>query len=434
VLANSGTMLLRGGTGRTLLKMETGMTSSADANLMEVFSNVTTGFGDPNHNLILRMDAAGSMYTDGSFSGGGADYAERFLASTPNLKPGQAVCLDPLKSNTVKLCDRSGDSNVMGIVSTKPAFVGDKYRGVTGDTKSDATSTIVGLIGQLPAKAIVEDGQVITVGDALATAAKPGFVRKAKAGESTVGVALSPLASGEGSIDVLITRRNQSDLVEKIENEVTQSIAEMHIEDDVLQMVQTAMNGANINATVASAVQAQVQSLNLAAEINAILNQRLADGTLNIGSNGSLPADILAALQTNSGSLSLQSAIASRLGLSRSGTSALTVGSDLLVSGALTVQHDVLIGGTLHAAAMSGPIRFDGPILPGTDFALGSMRFTGSTVQIGTITDAAALEVVGNVTIAGLTTFLGDVEVQGELIVSNNQAGFAIIPSHPRGA
>ncbi|HRH93280.1 MAG TPA: hypothetical protein PKV72_01970, partial [Candidatus Peribacteria bacterium] len=432
VLANSGTMLLRGGTGRTLLKIETQMNSSAGANVMEVFSNVATGFGAANHNRVLRMDAGGGMYSDGSFSGGGADYAERFLSSTPNLKPGQLVCLDPLHSNTVKLCDRSGDTNVMGIISTKPAFVGDKYRGGDADGKSDKNSAIVGLIGQLPAKAIVEDGQAIAVGDALAAAAKPGFVRKAKAGESTVGVALSPLASGEGDIDVLITRRNQSDLVEKIENEVTQSIADMHIEDDVRAMVQTAMNGANINGAVQAAVQAQVQSLNLAAEINAILNQRLADGSLNLGSNGTLSTDIYAALQSHSGSLSIQNAIAERLGITRTGTSALMLGSDLLVAGAVTVQQDVMIGGTLHAAAIQGPIRFDGPILPGSNFAIGAMRMTGSTVSIGSITQSGALEVLGNVTISGLATFLGQVEVKGELIVSSNQAGFAVIPAHTK--
>ncbi len=429
-LTTSGTLVINDMRSRNAFKIESGVNSSVE-NVMEVYTKSTSTYPESGaRNFVWRMEGDGEVYADGSYNATGADYAEWFHASTADLKPGEAVCLDTSKELTVKRCDRSGDPNVMGIISTNPAFVGNRFGATASGKPKDAA--LVGLIGQLPAKAMVEDGQAIAVGDAVAPASKPGFIRKAKAGESTVGVALKALASGEGEIEVLITRRNQSDLVEKIENEVTQSIADMHIEDDVRAMVQTAMNGANINGAVAAAVNMQVQNLNLAAQINAILDQRLADGSLDLGAAGSLAADVYAALQTQSGSSAVQSVVAARLGLSRTGTAALLTQGDLNVGGALVVAKDLDVGGTLHAAAIQGPVRFDGPILPGANFAVGAISLTGSSVRIGSITQSGALEVLGNVTIDGLATFLGVVEVQGELIVSANQAGFAVIPARAK--
>jgi hypothetical protein len=41
---------------------------------------------------------------------------------------------------------------------------------------------------------------------------------------------------------------------------------------------------------------------------------------------------------------------------------------------------------------------------------------------------SGSLKVLGNITVTGLATFLSDVHVQGELVLSNRQAGFAVIP------
>ncbi len=384
-LASSGTLLLRGGTGRTLLKLES--TSATQGNsIFEAFSdNGQVPLGAGKHNRIFRFTTGGDAYADGFFNGGGADYAERFLSSTPGLKPGEAVCLDPLKENTVRRCDRSGDSNIMGVVSTKPAFVGDKYYGADGAPAKDSGSVLVGLIGQLPAKTIVENASgAIKIGDALAAAAKPGFIRKAKPGESTVGVALTNLASGQGTIEVLITRKNQSDLVAQIEEEVTNSIAEMNIGDQIAQMIQSAVQTSGIDASVAAAVQMQINAIDLAGEVNRVLDIRL-------GSNFSL--------------------------------------NDLSV-GALNVQS--LNVNVLHAASISaesGGLLFSGPLVPGNGFGIGSMTFSGSQVAIGSLMSAGSLKVIGDVTIEGLTTFLGHARVQGELIVSGKQAGYAVVPT-----
>jgi hypothetical protein len=59
----------------------------------------------------------------------------------------------------------------------------------------------------------------------------------ASGGDSTVGVALEPLASGTGKIKVLISRRNESLAVQQVDSMVTDRIAGMKIEDQVNQMV-----------------------------------------------------------------------------------------------------------------------------------------------------------------------------------------------------
>ncbi len=427
-LTTSGTLVINDMRSKALLKLESGQNSDS-ANIVEVYSKSTSTYPESGaRNFVWRMEGDGEVYADGAYNATGADYAEWFSATDSTLKPGEAVCLDVTKEMSVKRCDRSGDPNVMGIISTRPAFIGNRFGATASGKPKDAA--LVGLIGQLPAKASAENGP-IAVGDAMAAASKPGLIRKAKAGESTVGVALKALASGEGEIEILITRRNQSDLVEKIENEVTQSIADMHIEDDVRQMVQSAMNSANINGTVAAAVQAQVQQLNLTSLINSVLTQRLADGSLSLLANGSLATDVLSTVEGEHGQ-GIADAVALRLGMKR-GTGSMQLAGDLLVDGSLDVQQDVLVRGTLHAAAMTGPIRFDGPILPGADFAVGALSFSGASVNIGSLADPGALQVLGDVTIDGLAVFLGSVEVQGELIVSANQAGFAIIPARSNG-
>ncbi|PIR80453.1 hypothetical protein COU24_03890, partial [Candidatus Kuenenbacteria bacterium CG10_big_fil_rev_8_21_14_0_10_39_14] len=68
---------------------------------------------------------------------------------------------------------------------------------------------IIGLLGQVPAKASIENG-VIRPGDSLTSAIRPGYLMRADSGDSTVGVALEGLETEEGVIKVLISRRNKS--------------------------------------------------------------------------------------------------------------------------------------------------------------------------------------------------------------------------------
>ncbi len=180
----------------------------------------------------------------------GADYAEYFATRDTDLKPGEAVCVDAQKDNAVKRCARSGDSDIMGIVSGHPSIVGNSADG----REKDPHYKVIGMLGQIAANVSGENGP-IQIGDSLTSANTPGYLRKADAGESTVGVALQKFDRQQGSIQMLISRRNKSLTVEKVEEAVTQRIAEMKVEDQVNSMV------ANATAELEKNTQAQLISI-----------------------------------------------------------------------------------------------------------------------------------------------------------------------------
>ena len=71
-------------------------------------------------------------------------------------------------------------------------------------------------------------------------------MRKANAGESTVGVALQNFSNAHGTIQILISRRNQSLTVEKVTQAVADNIAAMNIKNQVDTIV------SNASATLAA--------------------------------------------------------------------------------------------------------------------------------------------------------------------------------------
>ncbi|NCQ16601.1 hypothetical protein GW814_03060, partial [Candidatus Falkowbacteria bacterium] len=149
----------------------------------------------------------------------------------------EIVCVDLLENNVVKRCERGHDNNVMGIVSTNPAIIGNNLK----SRESDAHWTVIGMLGQVEAFVSAENGS-ISVGDSLTSASStPGYAMRADGGDSTVGVALEPLNSGTGKIKVLISRRNKSLAVEEVEALVVERIANMKIEDQVQAMIKQAV-------------------------------------------------------------------------------------------------------------------------------------------------------------------------------------------------
>jgi len=229
--------------------------------------------------VALKIQADGAVYSDNAYSSAGADYAEYFFTRDAGLKPGEAVCVDVENENAVKRCSRPADSNVMGIVSTKPAII--------GNTKGSAGGSyaIVGLLGQVPAKASAANGE-IRPGDSLTPAAEPGYIMRANAGDSTVGVALEALTSpqpspsqGEGAatgmINILISRRNKSLSVEEVENKITDRIVAMEIEDEVNILIANAVDNLNLDDEIAGIVDGQLLAVNakLTVEVDNLTNQ-----------------------------------------------------------------------------------------------------------------------------------------------------------------
>ena len=73
---------------------------------------------------------------------------------------------------------------------------------------------------------------------------------KASAGDSTVGVALENLESNEDVIQVLISRRNKSLTVEQVEEQITQRVADMEIEDEVNLLMAQAMDNLGVEEKI----------------------------------------------------------------------------------------------------------------------------------------------------------------------------------------
>jgi hypothetical protein len=113
-----------------------------------------------------------------------------------SLAAGDIVSFDPL--NPVYVERASGQSNFLGIVSTKPALT-------LGDTSS--TTRAIALAGRVPVKVNLEGGP-ISVGDAITLSSVAGVGAKATTTSQTVGVALGSWAGSgtttTGVVDVFI--------------------------------------------------------------------------------------------------------------------------------------------------------------------------------------------------------------------------------------
>ena len=117
--------------------------TSSDANL--VLTNNGTGDFIKNFsssgNLRFRVTNAGNVTADGTISGGGADFAEYFPTAEKDLQKTEVVAL---KSG--KISRNTNNAERLFVISTKPAFVGNK-------THNDSSlQALVALTGQVPVK------------------------------------------------------------------------------------------------------------------------------------------------------------------------------------------------------------------------------------------------------------------------------------------
>lgn len=241
-----------------LIKSTSTATTTPTDGLFSIVSNVNT-----SDNVVFKVDAGGNYSYDGSASSPAADYAEYFFTNDRDLKSGEVVCVDVSENNAVKRCERASDGNVMGIVSTQPAIIGNAKPSYSGNKNY----IVVGMLGQVPAKVSDENGS-IRPGDSLTSASLPGFIMKANAGDSTVGVALetfgnqaatgTPAVVSTGEIKVLISRRNKSLTVEMVEDTITEHIAAMEIEDEVQILIANAVNNLNLGDEIQPIVDEQI--------------------------------------------------------------------------------------------------------------------------------------------------------------------------------
>lgn len=164
--------------------------------------------------VVFRVRRNGNVTADGTFTGGGADYADmmRIAGNSEDFSPGDVLAIDPAGGGLIKAVQPYSQA-VAGVYSTQPAFVGDA-RGLLEEEQEQSTFIPVALLGIVPVKVTAENG-AIHPGDLLTTSSIPGYAMKAQpvlvggvevypAG-SILGKAMGSLEEGEGIVQVLIT-------------------------------------------------------------------------------------------------------------------------------------------------------------------------------------------------------------------------------------
>ena len=134
-----------------------------------------------NGSNAFRFSADGQAYTSvgGAWNSGGADLAENYT-STQTLNPGEVVVGDKLNPANVEDSTVPYQTNIMGVVSTKPGFVAGAYT---------PNSYPIALVGRVPVKVSTENGPIHS-GDYLTSASIPGYAMKATVAGRVLGTAL----------------------------------------------------------------------------------------------------------------------------------------------------------------------------------------------------------------------------------------------------
>jgi hypothetical protein len=161
-------------------------------------SNIVS-FKTSSSAIAFKVQGDGDTYADGSFMGGGADFAE-MLSAQDGLEPGDVLIIGP--DGDLTQSAEAYQASVAGVYSTQPGFVGG------GSDEDDLTGKVpLAVVGVVPAKASAENG-AIHPGDLLVTATTPGHAMRAgdNPPQGTVlGKALGELVEGTGVIQVLVT-------------------------------------------------------------------------------------------------------------------------------------------------------------------------------------------------------------------------------------
>jgi hypothetical protein len=163
----------------------------------------------PTSDLQFKVTSTGDVFADGTFYGaafttGSADFAEMLEPGEPSLEPGDLLCVDSV--GRVVRCRARYQTDVVGVYSTSPAFLGGDARDEDG-RRLNPGHVPVAIVGIVPTKATSSNG-VIAPGDLLVASSVPGHVMKAGANApqgSVVGKALARLDGERGTVQMLVT-------------------------------------------------------------------------------------------------------------------------------------------------------------------------------------------------------------------------------------
>lgn len=193
---------------------------------------ISRSFGDLtfyyDNNLRMLLESDGDLEIDGVLRSPAADFAEmmRFRENIRELEPGDVVCINKENNNTLQKTDRPYLTNIAGVISEKPAVLGNQFLkefGAQEETNEDHNLLIdeennalpVAIVGIVKTKVSCENGE-IKPGDLLTTSSTPGYAMKATSiGEINgypiypqgciIGRALESLKEGKGKILVLVS-------------------------------------------------------------------------------------------------------------------------------------------------------------------------------------------------------------------------------------
>ena len=149
-------------------------------------------------NLRFRVDNAGNVSADGSFTSPAADFAE-MLPAKPGLEPADVLIID--EDGLLSLSTEAYQKSVAGVYSTKPAFIG----GVKSDAENSGKVPLA-VVGIIPVKVTAENGAIMP-GDMLTTSSTAGYAMRAgdaAPNGTVIGKALKKMEAESGIVDMFV--------------------------------------------------------------------------------------------------------------------------------------------------------------------------------------------------------------------------------------
>ncbi|HOY30936.1 MAG TPA: hypothetical protein PKW80_03565 [Bacteroidales bacterium] len=172
-------------------------------------------------NPRFRFTLDGNGLCDGSWSGGGADYAEYFPVADPGIayEPGDVIIISDKTSYSVESSSQPYSNLILGVYSSNPAFIGN-----SNINDNNGNKILVGMMGVISTKVCNETGS-IAIGDYVTTSSVTGVAMKAVKSGYVIGRALEAYNDGTlGYIKVLVdpgwAQINNSEITGKSENEL----------------------------------------------------------------------------------------------------------------------------------------------------------------------------------------------------------------------
>lgn len=160
-----------------------------------------------NNTQTFRVDANGTVFANGGFQPGGADFAESMAVSGDRSRygAGDLLAIDTKGERKLALSQGPYSTLVAGIYSTKPGMLGSTRKADEAPAQDEIPLAVVGIV---PCKVSAENG-AIRPGDLLVTSSLPGHAMRgsdrSRMMGAVVGKALGSLDRDTGVIQVLVT-------------------------------------------------------------------------------------------------------------------------------------------------------------------------------------------------------------------------------------